>query len=599
MKRFCLGCLLLLCLLSSCTDAFRRHYTPRPRGISTAGGVAARAALPREAQIRFDQYFLEAVRQKQGEHLDAAYELLGRALAINPDAPEALFEMARIKYTLSPFSDSIEVGEADKMLARAVALEPANKYYREMLAQRYASMGDFPHAIALYERLVGDHPSAEGYEFLTRLYEANGDYEGAIRALSRLETMEGPCEEYSLEKFKIYSEMGDSTNAYTAIEDLCAAYPTDLRYRVLLGNLHMQNGHREQAHRLYTDVLTAEPNNAFAQISTLAYYKAIGADSLYQAMMDDVLLNPNTTSEARAEVMRAYTLDALNTHRDSTEVLAVCEQALGYRMDTPAIGEICALYIGFARLPETTMTLPLSAILRDLPDYAPARLQLLGIRLGQEDIDAVIALCRDGQIYNPGNTVFYFYEGIAEHTRGNFKAAVDAYTRGAVHIDTDSQYDTEMAAEYYTALGDAQHSLGHETEAFAAYDRALQYNADNITCLNNYAYYLSLRAQDLDRAEQMSRKTVEQEPHNATYLDTYAWILYLKRQYTQARIYIDEALKHLEDGASSATYYDHAGDIYYRCGESKTAVRYWQEALKTAEKADKNKLRSKIRRKRI
>ena len=75
-------------------------------------------------------------------------------------------------------------------------------------------------------------------------------------------------------------------------------------------------------------------------------------------------------------------------------------------------------------------------------------------------------------------------------------------------------------------------------EAYAAYDSSLVYNPSNIGALNNYAYYLSVERRDLDKAEEMSYKTVKAEPNNSTYLDTYAWILFEKGNYAEARIYI-------------------------------------------------------------
>lgn len=61
--------------------------------------------------------------------------------------------------------------------------------------------------------------------------------------------------------------------------------------------------------------------------------------------------------------------------------------------------------------------------------------------------------------------------------------------------------------------------------------------------LNNYAYYLSLKKKDLQRAEEMSRKSNEIEPDNATYLDTYAWVLYQLKRYDEAKQYMDRAVE--------------------------------------------------------
>ena len=109
--------------------------------------------------------------------------------------------------------------------------------------------------------------------------------------------------------------------------------------------------------------------------------------------------------------------------------------------------------------------------------------------------------------------------------------------------------DKGIASDFYAILGDLYHSKEMHAEAYAAYDSSLVYNPNNIGTLNNYAYYLSVERTNLDKAEEMSYKTVKAEPENATYLDTYAWILFEKKRYTEARIYIEQAMKNGGDSS--------------------------------------------------
>ena len=60
----------------------------------------------------------------------------------------------------------------------------------------------------------------------------------------------------------------------------------------------------------------------------------------------------------------------------------------------------------------------------------------------------------------------------------------------------------------------------------------------------------------------MSYRTVKAEPTNSTYLDTYAWILFEKGKFTEARIYIEQALKNGDekpDQEYSFPYFFHIG----------------------------------------
>ena len=144
----------------------------------------------------------------------------------------------------------------------------------------------------------------------------------------------------------------------------------------------------------------------------------------------------------------------------------------------------------------------------------------------------------------------------------------------------------EIISDVYTQKGDCYYEMGKHEEAFLQYDSALVYNKDNVLCLNNYAYFLSLLNKDLGKAEEMSYKTVKAEPTNNTYLDTYAWILFEKGKYAEARIYIDQALQN--GGDKSSVVVEHCGDIYWMTGEQEKALEYWKQAEKLATEPTEN-----------
>jgi tetratricopeptide (TPR) repeat protein len=78
----------------------------------------------------------------------------------------------------------------------------------------------------------------------------------------------------------------------------------------------------------------------------------------------------------------------------------------------------------------------------------------------------------------------------------------------------------------------------------------------------------------------MSYRTIKAEPKNATFLDTYAWILFMQQRYSEAKVYIDQTLQC--DSDTSAVLLEHAGDIYYHCGDKEQALAFWQQALDRA-----------------
>ena len=219
------------------------------------------------------------------------------------------------------------------------------------------------------------------------------------------------------------------------------------------------------------------------------------------------------------------------------------------------------------------------------PDHAAARLQLVNYAWQADDMPRVITLCQDARQYNPDEMAFYYYQGIAYYRQDQLDQALNAFQNGISVINEES--DPDIVSDFYAVMGDILHQKGLDEEAFAAYDSCLVWKDDNIGCLNNYAYYLSEKDMQLDKAEHMSYRAIKAEPKNATYLDTYAWILFKQQRYTEAKIYIDQTLQC--DSDSSAVLLEHAGDIYFHVGDKERALLLWQQALDRIEADPKGK----------
>ena len=170
---------------------------------------------------------------------------------------------------------------------------------------------------------------------------------------------------------------------------------------------------------------------------------------------------------------------------------------------------------------------------------------------------------------------FYYYQGMAYYRQEDTDHALEAFQNGISVINDESS--PEIVSDFYAVMGDLLFQKERKREAYEAYDSCLQWKPDNIGCLNNYAYYLSLEGENLEQAELMSYKTIKAEPKNSTYLDTYAWILFMEGRYAEARIYIDQALQN--DSAVGAVVTEHAGDIYALSGDMEGATALWQQAL--------------------
>lgn len=596
---------LAMCLLTGCGGSrYSRNYYNAP--IVENGTVRARSLLNFKQQRMYDKLFLESQYQKHKGNTDACRELLAAALEINPNASEALYELGKIETSFSMHSDSVTVASGDEMLLRAYQLEPSNPFFCRTLAQRWIRIGKFDRAAYLFENLVKNHPNSEDLGVLLGIYEHIPDFPAALHALERFESIEGADENTVLERFRILLKMGRTADAFGAVERLSEEHPEELRYRVLLGDLYMQNGYKEKALAIYGDVQTSDPDNALVRLAMLQYYIEERDTLRFETEMRAAMADPKIENSHKISLLRAYSQVLLrgNTAISPLQMLEYYRLALAIPQETSELGELCAAFVESSKLPSDSVHIALDAILRDQPEHMQARLQMLSLLVSQNRTDDIVKLCHDGRVYHPEELVYGYYQAIAllqKDVEDEALTILEESKQMLAPADSCEDYELEMGANIYQFLGDLYFERHDKELCFEAYAYSLQYNPENLVVLNNYAYYLAQEGQDLDSALSMSKKTIDAEPDNTTYLDTYAWVLYCKKQYTQARIYIEQMFRKMNEeeleSPSSATLYDHAGDIYYKCGNRNKARDYWQKAAVLADDAELlKKIKAKLRR---
>lgn len=282
---------------------------------------------------------------------------------------------------------------------------------------------------------------------------------------------------------------------------------------------------------------------------------------------------------------------------DSLPVLQIFDRTIASSPKAVDIINLKAMYMKLKNMPEDSVNMAFARALAVEPENIVARMNIIQNIWPKKKWDEVIRLSREGTQYAPEEMAFYYFLGIAYFQTDRDDEALDILKRGVGEINDKS--DPDIVSDFYAIMGDILYKKHRPEEAFAAYDSCLQWKDDNVMALNNYAYYLSEERRDLKKAEQMSQKTVKAEPTNSTYLDTYAWILFLQERYDEARAYIDRALACDDDSTEntsngpSAVVVEHAGDIYSKCGNQKRAVELWQQAIKAG--GDKAALERKIK----
>ena len=530
-------------------------------------------------------FYAESVTQLQKGNYDAAFDLLKHCIELNPYAAEAYYGLTPLYAEMG--MDTLALENMEK----AVSLRPDNVTYQERLAQTYLGTKQWDKAINTYERIMSYSPTrTDVLGILIQLYGQNKDYDNIIRCLDRVENIEGASEQTALSKMHIYSLKGEKDKELQVLEDLVKKHPNDMNYRVMKGNWLIQNGMHEEAFEEYQFALRQDPKHVAARLSLLDYYRTLDKDSLANALQEDILESPEIPTNDKVMLVRKVVAENEQNGADSTQVLDLFHRVLSKPQHSADMTAMYAAYLQMKNFPQDSINTVYYQALKIEPDKDSVRLALIQSLWKEQNFDEIIRLSKEATQYNPDEMAFYYFLGVCYFQKGNNDASLDALRRGVSQINSKS--NKEFVSDFYAIMGDILHEKGKSTEAYAAYDSCLQWKPDNISCLNNYAYFLSEEDKDLDKAERMSKKTIDEEPENPTYLDTYAWILFKQQRYEEAQKYIDKVLE--LSPSPDATLLEHAGDIYSKTGNTKEAVAFWKRALEGKSKNAKL-IRKKIK----
>lgn len=521
---------------------------------------------------KYKALYLEAICQREAGNEVAYYRLLERANRINPNGAEVLYELALL-------SEKRYVGYSIlECLEKAHALCPDNIDYTYELASVYLSTGNEKGVEMMRSLLTNEDWRDKAFAMLCTYYELKGDYAQFCATIDRWRPIKDDDEMLSTNKLRSAISMGHPQDALLIADTLIERYPANrAEYLVAKGEALLALNRPDEVLEICKQVEQDEETRGNANILLYKYALSTKNKEVERQALKNILLDTSMPMQTRVAAWH-NSVDPLPTEQKKAVRDSLINQLLPLQESETTLYGVIIQQMVNDNTPDSLM-LPLFNKMLDInPSDEYSRLNLMQNALQKHDYDELKRLSTDGLKENARHPLFYYYAGAVLQIQKDDKGALDMYARGLKYINDDTH--TELVSSYYSAYADALHKMGRKEEAYVMYDSALVYNNENIMCLNNYAYFLSLDGIRLDKAKQMSAKTLEKEPEEPTFLDTYAWILFLQGNYIEARKYIDKALKFTEDpnDPENVSLVDHAGDIYYHLGFISEAVKYWKQA---------------------
>ncbi len=541
--------------------------------------------ISEQQKIEFEFYFIEGLKQKVMGNIDNAIQAFNSCTAINPKSAAVMYELAKIHVLKSDYTS------AQPLLLSAIKINPENKWYQLLLAQIYQNNKQYVEASKIYANLIKQNPDDLDYYYLNALNLTSGEqYDEAIKAYNSLEEKFGFNEQISLARQQLFRSAGKNKEAYQEIERLINSDPSVPEYYGLMADMYREDGNMEQAFKFYNKVLEVDPGNGFVQFSLATYYVQNKDLDLAFSHAVKGFSNPEIEIETKIQLylmlVSAPTEQKLNDQQIGELIQLLVKT---HPSDSRSYSIQADYFVQKNLLKEARESLNKSLEIE--PNSYPLWEQLLLIDNQNNDIDNMLKDSEKALGLFPTQPLLYVLKSISLIQLKEYNKALETLNSGQAYVIDNKKLEAQF--ELYRA--ESYYNLNNITKAFESFDKVIEMEPDNYVAMNNYAYYLSLKGEQLEKAEIMSSQVVQANPNNPTYIDTYAWVLFKRKDYKLAKYQMDMALKN--GGNTNDVIVEHYGDILFMLNDLNGAMQYW---MKSKELGNQSKtLQKKIDEKRF
>lgn len=538
------------------------------------GSASKKEGITQANRVKATYVLMEAQRQHFLEHDDAFYHLIAYAYSLDSTNTSIAFYMGVAKFERTSFEHTDELTAALAQMRKHVEAHPEDKYEARLYAHAAFLVNQYQEGLRVLNIQHQLYPQDDNLlSTMADAYEKTSDYKKALAIYDTLQQWQGQSVELSSAKLKAYQALNDTTGAIHEMRALLASAPTNADYNLAMGKMLFMFGYRDSAMVYYDKAQQYEPDNGLTYLTKAEYYLALGDTLNYDRQTYQALVSTDLDVESKLQILVNYTKTLLSakdtTHRTDHLFDVLIEQH-------PLEPQIRVLYS------EYLMVIDNNEGAAEQIDYAlnldPTNKELwtrlMAYYLYAGNYEKAIEVGDKAIRLNPDNVELYSYLGSSCYSVKQYDKAIEVYDKALAILDS-TQVDDR--SNLLSGKADVKFAMGDTIAAFALYDQSLDLNPDNPGTLNNYAYFLALSNRDLDKAERMSAKTIVEDAANPTYLDTYAWVFYMRKEYTMAQLYIEMAIKNEEQPTSEL--FEHYGYILLANGDKQKALEQWRKAI--------------------
>ena len=533
------------------------------------------------SQLKFDIHFYNGLSQKSLENYEEALKEFEKCISIKPENHVPYFESALIYKLFNKKESALESAR------KAYLLEKNNIWYQLLYAELLSSNGQSTKAAIIYKQMINKFPGNEEYYYLlANNYTFSGKFSEAIKVYNQLEEYKGFDKNLIIQKQKLFLETNNIGGAISEINKIIKLDTTDINAFEILAELYLLHNNREKALKVFEKILKLDPENAKIHLTLADYYREEKQNDASFNHLKEAFSSIKLSIDTKIQILLSYYMLRDNDYEQlKNQALKLCEILIktheGNSKAHAIFGDF--LYKEGLNIRAKSQYKKVITIDKSRPQVWS---QLLFIESELKEFKDLETDSKKAFELFPSNPVYYFFNGIANIQLKNNRKAIESLKMGLEFVIENP----ELLVQFYSSMGDTYHELNEYKKSDSTYSLVLSIDSNNIQVLNNYSYYLSLRKEKLNLALQMSKKSNELAPNNASFQDTYAWIFYQKEDYKNAKIWLLKAFENGGDKSSVIT--EHLGDVFYKLGDINKAKAYWIKAESLGDGSEK--LRKKL-----
>lgn len=529
--------------------------------------MSSAPAATESGNSKYDYLLSEAIRLKYVGEPGQSIMLFEKCIETDKNRAVPYFELAQV-YAARGDSE-----KALRFISTAANLERDNYWYQLASGSLFVQYEKKDSALVYFKRaLIADPKALEVNSVLAGLYSEMGDIERADSLFVILDNAGALDEQMFLVMISGLLEDKQYSVAAERTLSLIKKFPDEIRYRALLANVYFDAGKVEKSDSIYTAIIEEDPENAESQLLVMAnllnkkdyggaaafvgsVIKSSSIDRERKVALVNELATDSAFSESQGEALETHILALEAAFPDDEEVMSI-RPGLYERQDR-----------------KDDAILRYEEILKTVKPGYFFKEQLILLYAEELEYDKLYALASGYATENNRSILGKVYLAVAAMELKKFDVADSELKKALILAGNDNG----LKMQVLSMLGDLKYRTKNFDESFRYLEEALVIDPEDIMLLNNYAYFLAENDRDLPKALKMSEKAIAKEGGNATYLDTYAWVLYKSGRYKEAHKVMLKILVGTKE--NDPEILEHMGFILKKLSRCEEAVDYWRMAL--------------------